>query len=231
MAYAPFGEGYAGGTQWIQFTSAGNAWTVGDNENQSGSLEDFMFRRYNPTQGRWISPDPAGLAAVNPANPQTWNRYAYVVNSPLTITDALGLYGGGGGGGDPCGDGSCDPCFEWGDCGGPGGGGGSGQGDPPWADPDPGVPPGGRLNPGVASSIFTGEDCLGCWSLGPSPMQILQAVLSGNLAGALQDVGAMPSDAINCESGICQVNPVMDAGLPQTTGTQTTDSRRKLAVA
>ncbi len=43
-------------------------------------------------------------------------------------------------------------------------------------------------------------------------MQILQAVLSGNLAGALQDVGAMPSDAINCESGICQVNPVMDAG-------------------
>ena len=43
-------------------------------------------------------------------------------------------------------------------------------------------------------------------------MQILQAVLSGNLAGALQDVGAMPSDAIDCESGICEVNPVMDAG-------------------
>ncbi len=43
-------------------------------------------------------------------------------------------------------------------------------------------------------------------------MQILQAVLSGNLAGALPDVGAMPSDAINCESGICEVNPVMDAG-------------------
>jgi len=29
--------------------------------------------------------------------------------------------------------------------------------------------------------------------------------------GALQGVGAIPSDAIDCTSGICQVNPVMDA--------------------
>ncbi len=91
MAYAPFGEGYAGGQQWIQFTSTGFAWTVADTENQSGSLEDFMFRRYSPTQGRWISPDPAGMAAANPANPQTWNRYAYVMNNPLNYTDPSGL--------------------------------------------------------------------------------------------------------------------------------------------
>jgi hypothetical protein len=32
-------------------------------------------------QGRWLSPDPSGLAAVNPA--QSWNRYAYVGNRPL----------------------------------------------------------------------------------------------------------------------------------------------------
>jgi len=41
-------------------------------------------------QGRWVSPDPAGLAAVDPTNPQTWNRYAYVSNNPLTSTDPNG---------------------------------------------------------------------------------------------------------------------------------------------
>ncbi len=44
-----------------------------------------------PDQGRWLSPDPSGLAAVNPANPQSWNSYAYVANQPLTATDPLGL--------------------------------------------------------------------------------------------------------------------------------------------
>jgi hypothetical protein len=51
-----------------------------------------MFRRYNATQGRWISPDPAGVAAANPADPQTWNRYAYVGNRPLNSSDPLGLF-------------------------------------------------------------------------------------------------------------------------------------------
>jgi RHS repeat-associated protein len=92
MAYAPFGEGYAGGISWVQFTTAGNAPTVYDTENQSGSLEDFTFRRYSPVQGRWISPDPAGLGAVDPSNPQSWNRYSYVLNDPLMYTDPLGLY-------------------------------------------------------------------------------------------------------------------------------------------
>jgi RHS repeat-associated protein len=91
MAYAPFGEGYAGGQQWIQFTNSGDTWTVFDNENQTGSLEDFTYRRYSPVQGRWISPDPAGVAAVDPTNPQSWNRYAYVMNTPLSLIDPMGL--------------------------------------------------------------------------------------------------------------------------------------------
>jgi RHS repeat-associated protein len=78
MAYAPFGEGYAGPSQFVQFTSTGNTWTVYDTENQTGSLEDFTFRRYSPSQGRWISPDPAGMAAANSADPQSWNRYLCV---------------------------------------------------------------------------------------------------------------------------------------------------------
>jgi RHS repeat-associated protein len=41
-------------------------------------LYDFLYREHSPVQGRWLSPDPAGMAAANPADPQTWNRYAYV---------------------------------------------------------------------------------------------------------------------------------------------------------
>ena len=71
-----------------------------------------MFRQYDPKQGRWISPDPAGQNAVDPSDPQTWNRYAYVRNSPLNNVDPLGLdgwddwggWGGGFGWGDFCGD-------------------------------------------------------------------------------------------------------------------------------
>ncbi|MGH9477492.1 MAG: RHS repeat-associated core domain-containing protein, partial [Terriglobales bacterium] len=49
-----------------------------------------MFREYNSEQGRWWTPDPAGLAAVNPANPQSWNEYSYANNNPLTLVDPLG---------------------------------------------------------------------------------------------------------------------------------------------
>ena len=38
-----------------------------------------------------MSPDRAGLAAVNPADPQSWNRYAYVMNNPLALIDPSGL--------------------------------------------------------------------------------------------------------------------------------------------
>jgi RHS repeat-associated protein len=64
---------------------------VPHSESQSGSLDDFTYRRYAPVQGRWISPEPAGLAAADPTTPQTGNRYAYVMNQPLTFVDPVGL--------------------------------------------------------------------------------------------------------------------------------------------
>jgi RHS repeat-associated protein len=95
-AYAPHGENYAEtGTTDRSFT--------GQNQDMvpSGSypLYDFLMREYNATWGRWISPDPAGLAAVDITNPQTWNRYAYAINNPLGLVDRLGLDNDCGG---PC---------------------------------------------------------------------------------------------------------------------------------
>ena len=83
-AYAPFGELYAlSGTADASFT--------GQNADTTSTLYDFTFREHSPTQGRWISPDPAGLSAVSITNPQSWNRYAYVMNNPLALIDPMGL--------------------------------------------------------------------------------------------------------------------------------------------
>jgi RHS repeat-associated protein len=85
-AYAPYGENHGGlGTTDLNFT--------GQNQDTVTGLYDFLYREYNPNHGRWISPDPAGLRAVNPLQPQTWNRYAYVMNNPVAMTDPLGLEG------------------------------------------------------------------------------------------------------------------------------------------
>ena len=42
------------------------------------------------TQGRFTSPDPL-MASATVANPQTWNRYGYVVNNPLKFIDPSGM--------------------------------------------------------------------------------------------------------------------------------------------
>ena len=81
-AFAPYGEPYAS-TPIVDFT--------GQNNDTESEMYDFPFRRYHFIQGRWISPDPAGLGAVDPTNPQSWNRYAYVANNPLALIDPLGM--------------------------------------------------------------------------------------------------------------------------------------------
>jgi RHS repeat-associated protein len=83
-AYAPFGEQYAvAGASDPSFTE--------ENSDTSSTLYDFTFREHSPSQGRWISPDPAGMAAADPTSPQTWNRYGYVNDDPLDTFDSLGL--------------------------------------------------------------------------------------------------------------------------------------------
>jgi len=83
VAYAPFGETYAqSGTADLSFTD--------EEQGTVPGLYDFPAREYS-NQGRWPSPDPAGLASTNPAFPQSWNRYAYVMNNPVSAVDPFGL--------------------------------------------------------------------------------------------------------------------------------------------
>jgi RHS repeat-associated protein len=134
-SYAPYGEPYAqAGTTDLSFT--------GQDQDTISGMYDFRDRKYSPVQGRWLSPDPIGLAAVNPASPQSWNRYAYVMNNPLALIDPFGdcdydecitVYGG-----DPGGPSLGDLPIDWciavcngggGGSGDSGGGSGSGSGN------------------------------------------------------------------------------------------------------
>jgi RHS repeat-associated protein len=86
-AYAPYGENYAElGTADRNFT--------GQNQDtiSSGSypLYDFLYRELHPVHGRWLSPDPVAGSIYNP---QSLNRYAYVLNNPVNFIDPLGLDG------------------------------------------------------------------------------------------------------------------------------------------
>jgi RHS repeat-associated protein len=92
-SYAPFGETYNEQAN----TSGGpdRSFTGQDQDVVTGSqgtgIYEFMFRKYDPSAGRWLSPDPLGWGSASLENPQSLNRYAYVMNSPLSNVDPNGL--------------------------------------------------------------------------------------------------------------------------------------------
>jgi RHS repeat-associated protein len=63
----------------------------GANMETLTNVYDMPNRNLHSIQGRWIQPDPAGRKAVDVTNPQTWNRYAYVMNNPVIYNDPTGL--------------------------------------------------------------------------------------------------------------------------------------------
>ena len=102
-------------------------------DSSAGPNQDYADQRYyNSWYGRFFSPDPLGAKAADPANPSSWNMYAYVNGDPININDPTGQYpypsgggedpdiagrrglligcGGGGGGGLPCGFGDGTVC-------------------------------------------------------------------------------------------------------------------------
>jgi len=88
-AYAPFGETYnEAGTADRSFTGQDQDVVTGSG---GAGVYDFLFRKQDPSGGRWMSPDPSGWEAVDPTNPQSFNRYAYVTNNPLSFVDQFGF--------------------------------------------------------------------------------------------------------------------------------------------
>jgi RHS repeat-associated protein len=63
---------------------------TGYEKDGESSLEFAQARYYSTTHGRYTSVDPL-TASVSIKNPQTFNRYTYVLNSPYKYTDPLGL--------------------------------------------------------------------------------------------------------------------------------------------
>jgi len=73
-AYAPFGEVYnEAGTADRSFTGQDQNVVTG---SVGTGVYDFLFRKYDPSAGRWLSPDPAGWGAATTSEPQSLNRYA-----------------------------------------------------------------------------------------------------------------------------------------------------------
>jgi RHS repeat-associated protein len=85
VAYAPYGEQYQGAVIDTFFGGAGQIVEAND-------LRTYPARNLSAAQGRWQSPDPAGLEAVDLTNPQSLNRYAYVLGNPLGNRDPSGMY-------------------------------------------------------------------------------------------------------------------------------------------
>jgi RHS repeat-associated protein len=79
----PFGQ--------LSSNTTGDTFVFTDHERDSENGTDAtLFRHYNSSQGRWMSPDPSN-SSYNLLDPQSLNRYAYLTNRPMAQTDRLGL--------------------------------------------------------------------------------------------------------------------------------------------
>lgn len=63
-----------------------------DHDAESGT-DHAQFRQYSNVAGRWFSPD-LYVQSYNRANPQSFNRYSYVDDGPLSNIDMIGLDSG-----------------------------------------------------------------------------------------------------------------------------------------
>jgi RHS repeat-associated protein len=64
---------------------------TGKERDSESNLDNFGVRYNFSSIGRFMSPDPAGAMAADFGNPQSLNRYTYVLNNPLSFTDPFGL--------------------------------------------------------------------------------------------------------------------------------------------
>ena len=80
--YYPYGE-----VRWSDGTLPTDYLFTGRRYESSFGLLDYNARYYDSALGRFIQAD---TIVPSPANPQSLNRYSYVLNSPLKYTDPSG---------------------------------------------------------------------------------------------------------------------------------------------
>jgi RHS repeat-associated protein len=82
---------YPWGDVWQSWGTGGYGFANLPYNETTTNTSVTLNRFYSMSPGRWLSPDPIGVKAVKLDDPQTWNMYAYVRNSPTTLTDPNGL--------------------------------------------------------------------------------------------------------------------------------------------
>jgi RHS repeat-associated protein len=63
---------------------------TGKERDAESGLDNFGARYNASTMGRFMTPDPKMPSLKHLANPQKWNKYAYVLNNPLALVDPDG---------------------------------------------------------------------------------------------------------------------------------------------
>jgi RHS repeat-associated protein len=96
--YLPFGEelytgiGGRSASQGYGPDTVRQKFTGYERDDETG-LDYAQARYYSSLIGRFTSPDPL-LSSGKPLQPQSWNRYSYVLNNPLKFVDPKGLIWG-----------------------------------------------------------------------------------------------------------------------------------------
>lgn len=95
--YFPFGEeiqGDVGGRTTDQRYGSNDGvrqrFTSAERDGETG-LDFMQARYYSSTTGRFTRPDPILSSGIT-TNPQTWNRYSYCLNNPLSYVDPTGMW-------------------------------------------------------------------------------------------------------------------------------------------
>jgi len=94
--YMPFGEGLgagigsrSSGSGYSQPYGVRNRFTSKERDSETG-LDYFGARYYLGQQARFMGVDPL-MESAELSLPQSWNRYTYVLNNPLTMIDPDGM--------------------------------------------------------------------------------------------------------------------------------------------
>jgi len=84
---------YPFGGERVLSASSGNTYKFTSKERDTESnLDNFGARYDSSILGRFMSPDPIHLMKEKLTDPQQWNMYSYVRNSPLKMVDANGKW-------------------------------------------------------------------------------------------------------------------------------------------